>query len=275
VEVQGDKLLIQAEAPSEDAKNKAWDAIKKVDASYRDLTADIRVAAGASAGMGGPAGAAPPPGWRSYTVQSGDTLQSIASQLWGDSSLWYKLAEANGIQSDMALTEGRRLNVPAGVSRTHHNASTFRPYDANDAIGNISPTTPKPAKKNGCGMFGQILLIVVAVAVSAWLGPQIIGQAATMVGGTVTKVATGLTAMLGGAGATAGSAAAIGAGVIGGGLAGAAGSIVSQGVGIATGIQDKFNWGAVAMAGISGGIGAGIGAALGMGNKNETIYEAP
>ncbi|MEA3066067.1 MAG: hypothetical protein QOJ27_2528, partial [Sphingomonadales bacterium] len=50
------------------------------------------------------------------------------------------------------------------------------------------------------------------------------------------------TAVLGGAAAAAGSAAAIGAAVIGGAIAGAAGSLVSQGVGLATGIQSKFSW---------------------------------
>jgi nucleoid-associated protein YgaU len=32
----------------------------------------------------------------SYTVQAGDTLQSIAQAVWGDSSLWYLIADANG-----------------------------------------------------------------------------------------------------------------------------------------------------------------------------------
>ncbi|ARR56358.1 hypothetical protein HY78_24325 [Rhizorhabdus wittichii DC-6] len=70
-----------------------------------------------------------------YTARAGDTLRSVAQQLWGDSSLWYKLAEANGIQSEMALAEGQRLNVPAGISRTSHNATTFRPYQAVDEVG--------------------------------------------------------------------------------------------------------------------------------------------
>jgi hypothetical protein len=34
--------------------------------------------------------------------------------------------------------------------------------------------------------------------------------------------------------------------------------VVSQGVGLATGLQSKFDWGAVAMAGIGGAIGAGL-----------------
>jgi hypothetical protein len=39
----------------------------------------------------------------------------------------------------------------------------------------------------------------------------------------------------------------------------AVGSIVSQAVGVATGIQDKFSWNAVALAAIGGGVGAGVG----------------
>ena len=33
----------------------------------------------------------------SYTVRGGESLQQIAASLYGDSSLWYKIAEANGI----------------------------------------------------------------------------------------------------------------------------------------------------------------------------------
>ena len=47
------KILIRGEAPSEDAKNKVWDAIKSVNngASPQDATIEITVARG----MGGPA----------------------------------------------------------------------------------------------------------------------------------------------------------------------------------------------------------------------------
>lgn len=159
-----------------------------------------------------------------YTARAGDTLRSVAQQLWGDSSLWYKLAEANGIQTDMALTEGRRLNIPAGVSRTHHNAATFRPYDASEATGNISPTIPKPQKKNKCGVFGQILLAAIAIAV------------------TVIALPTGASPT-----------------IAQGALAGLAGSAASQVVGVATGIQSKFDFKGLALAGIAGGITAGLG----------------
>ncbi|WP_306252635.1 LysM peptidoglycan-binding domain-containing protein [Parvularcula sp. IMCC14364] len=36
-----------------------------------------------------------------YTVRAGDTMGSIAASLWGDASLWYKLAEANGHGGDL------------------------------------------------------------------------------------------------------------------------------------------------------------------------------
>ncbi|WP_158266337.1 HNH endonuclease [Allosphingosinicella deserti] len=163
----------------------------------------------------------------SYTVQGGETLTSIAAQLWGDASLWYKLAEANGLSASNALMEGQRLTIPAGVMKNTHNASTFKPYDPAEAMGETSPTTPKPQtqKSNKCGVFGQLVLAVVAVAVTF---------------------------------ATAGTFAAAMGPVLGGIATGATASIVSQAVGVATGIQDGFNWKGVAMSAIAGGVSAGL-----------------
>jgi hypothetical protein len=42
--MQGDQLYLRGEAPSQEAKNRVWDAIKAIDPSYLDLIADIRVA---------------------------------------------------------------------------------------------------------------------------------------------------------------------------------------------------------------------------------------
>jgi nucleoid-associated protein YgaU len=42
-----------------------------------------------------------------YAVEQGDTLESIAAMLWGDSSLWYQLAEANGLQGGAELDKKR------------------------------------------------------------------------------------------------------------------------------------------------------------------------
>jgi hypothetical protein len=62
--------------------------------------------------------------------------------------------------------------------------------------------------------------------------------------------------------------ALVGAAIGGGAGAGAGGIVVSKGDFI---VGETI----AGMAFIGAGIGAGIGAALGMGNKNETIYEAP
>ena len=43
VHVQDNKLFIQGDAPSEQAKNKVWDEIKRIDPSYSDLTCDLTV----------------------------------------------------------------------------------------------------------------------------------------------------------------------------------------------------------------------------------------
>ena len=60
MDLEGSKLRLRGQAPSEDAKNKVWDQIKAVDPTYADLSAEITVVPGA--------------GGASYTVQKGDTL---------------------------------------------------------------------------------------------------------------------------------------------------------------------------------------------------------
>jgi nucleoid-associated protein YgaU len=55
-----------------------------------------------------------------YTVRKGDTLQGIAAGLYGDSALWYKIAEVNGLSGQTALIEGQSLTlIHAGASRRH------------------------------------------------------------------------------------------------------------------------------------------------------------
>ncbi len=178
-----------------------------------------------------------------YAVRDGDTLAGIAAGLWGDASLWYMLAEANGLSGSETLAAGTSLIVPSKVTNIRNNAQTLEVYDPSRALGDLSPTAPRPPKKgNKCGAFGAILLTVVAVAVTAIVAPW----------------ATGIIA----GNAVAGSAAAIGAAVAGGVIGGVAGSIASQAVGLATGIRDRFSWKSVALAGISGGVGGGLGAAF-------------
>ncbi|MCL4713378.1 MAG: LysM peptidoglycan-binding domain-containing protein [Hyphomonadaceae bacterium] len=94
-----------------------------------------------------------------YTVRFGDTLQSIASNLWGDSALWWKLAEANGLSGDAALAEGQLLLIPAGVQRNDHNAATYQPYDPLEVLGNTSPTAPRSTDGRETGRsIGAVLM---------------------------------------------------------------------------------------------------------------------
>lgn len=184
-----------------------------------------------------------------YTVQTGDTLDSIALALWGDASYWYMIADANGLSGSETLVGGMSLIIPNKVHNSHNNADTYRVYDPNEATGNISPTMPKKPKK-GCGIFGMILMIVVAVAVTAITAGALAAPAGQGILGGLSALAAADTV----AGPTLGTAIGIGA------ASAAIGSAVSQGVGIAVGAQSKFSWKSVAMAGLTGAITAGLGA---------------
>ncbi|MDV7375357.1 LysM peptidoglycan-binding domain-containing protein, partial [Acinetobacter baumannii] len=62
----------------------------------------------------------------SYVVNNGDTLQSIALSVWGDASMWYMLADVNGLSATDKLTAGQVLTVPNKVTNIHNNSETFR-----------------------------------------------------------------------------------------------------------------------------------------------------
>jgi hypothetical protein len=212
----------------------------------------------------------------SWTVRAGDTLQSIASALWGDSTLWYLLADANGLKgSDEALRAGQLLTVPNVITNLHNTANTFKPYDPGLAIGNTQPTLPTPppppANDGACGGFGPMLAFVVAI-VATFFAQEYAGQAWGAAFGTTTGTAGG---------ATAGATAGAGAGAVGGATAGtsvvagsalstisaagvttslavggAAGSLAGQGVMIALGEQNGINWNSVAMAAVGSAVGS-------------------
>ena len=108
----------------------------------------------------------------SYTVQGGDTLESIAQQISGDSNFWYLLADANGLDESSTLVAGQTLIVPDKVTDNQNNNSTYKVYNPNDAMGDLSPTTPPKPQTNhaGCGVIGEILMAIVAIAVTVVVG---------------------------------------------------------------------------------------------------------
>jgi nucleoid-associated protein YgaU len=106
VNMEGDKLMIRASAPSADLKNRVWDQIKLVDPSASDLIADIQAppaAAAAAASAGGASSSAA----RTYTVQAGDSLSKISKQFYGDANKYMKIFEANKDK----LTDPNKVNV--------------------------------------------------------------------------------------------------------------------------------------------------------------------
>jgi nucleoid-associated protein YgaU len=121
--MEGDKLLMRGEAPSQEAKNKVWDQIKMVDPTYSDLIADIKVSessqsqtsqtqpprtqtAGASVSGGH--------GSRNYTVQAGDSLSKISQQFYGNANEFRKIFEANRDQLNdpNQIKPGQQLVIP-------------------------------------------------------------------------------------------------------------------------------------------------------------------
>ena len=172
-----------------------------------------------------------------YTVKAGDSLQGVAQMMWGDAALWYRIADANGLSGNAALSAGQRLAIPNQTGGVHNNASTFKPYDPSKVTGDTTPNLPLPPPADngggGCGGLGLVIMIIVAVV--------------------VTVLTEGATSefLISALGETGG---AIAAGAVGA----AAGSIASQAVGNALGIVDGFSWKAVALAALSAGVTQGL-----------------
>jgi LysM repeat protein len=108
--IENDKFLMRGAAPNDAVKNAVWDAIKAVDPTYSDLTADIFV----DPSLPQPQAAAAPPQARTYEVKSGDSLSKIAKQFYGDASKYPKIFEANRDQlSDPdKIKPGQKLKIP-------------------------------------------------------------------------------------------------------------------------------------------------------------------
>jgi nucleoid-associated protein YgaU len=102
--VQDDKLVIKGAAPSEQAKNEVWTAVKAVDATYADVTLDLTVDASLPT----------PPRDQAYVVQPGDTLSKISKQFYGNANAYMKIFEANRDQlKDPDLIKvGQTLRIP-------------------------------------------------------------------------------------------------------------------------------------------------------------------
>lgn len=128
------KLVLVADAPSQEATNHFWDAIKRVDPNFsKDLNAQITVRAPQSAPTAQapkvPSPSAPPVqpasatgqqavpvgATESYTVQKGDTLSKIAKHFYGNANDYMRIFEANRdqLKDPDKIQIGQVLKIPA------------------------------------------------------------------------------------------------------------------------------------------------------------------
>ncbi|MFZ2754287.1 MAG: putative Ig domain-containing protein [Lysobacteraceae bacterium] len=216
-------------------------------------------------------------GGGTVTVQQGETLQSLAQRVYGNSSLWYVLADANGLSDpDAGLIAGTQLNTPK-VTVSNNDANTFRPYDPSEAIGPTSPGLPyiTPPPKKSCNVIAMVLMVVVAVVVTVFTAgaaavamsaaAQGVGFGAALgtMGGSI--MAVGGSVLTGGAiAAGAGMAVALGGSITAATMAAAAvggfmGSVASQVVGKALGVVEHFSLRSAVASGLTAGLTAGVG----------------
>lgn len=235
----------------------------------------------------------------SYTVQTGDTLYQIAARVWGDASLWYLIADANGLNAGIALTAGQVLSIPNKVTNVHNSSSTFKPYDAGAAMGDTSPTLPtapppppppSPKKKKG-GFFKRLVSAIVAALVAYYapvLLPMISGYgaltiaAAAAIGNAAGQVTANALGVQSGFSWTSLATATLSAGITNGlgdvarntfgvtsefgnlALNSAVNNVVYQGVANLTGQQSGFSWSSVAVSAIAAPLAKGLTGAGGL-----------
>lgn len=224
-------------------------------------------------------GSYPSPAPGSYQVRSGDTLQSIARGAYGDGALWYRIADANGLASSNDLKIGQSLTIPNRPGTIHNNSGTFKPYDPSRIEGDKTPNMAMPENGGGCGGAGKLLMVIVAVVVTAFVGPSLLAAVLSSVASQAVGLATGTIDRFSWKSiALSAAGAGIANGLSGsfsnlGNFAPVAEAVTAnaayQGLGVVTGLQDKFDWRGVAGAGVGAAVGTATSAALasnGVGN---------
>ncbi|WP_211482750.1 hypothetical protein [Duganella sp. CF458] len=148
---------------SGEQKDNFWRAYN-LNASQNPLI-DDPVAGGSTPGNGG----------NVVVANDGDTLQTIAQRIYGDASLWYKLAEANKLEPGQALHGGQALTAPAYKS----GVSLEQTYNNGKLVGSTMPNLPSPPPpKSKWGFIAKIVSIIVFVVVVYFTGNVALAAAA-------------------------------------------------------------------------------------------------
>jgi hypothetical protein len=192
---------------------------------------------------------------------------------YGSESYWYLIADANGLSGTEELPEGRTLVIPNAIANSVNNAETFKVYNEQEIIGSTSPEVRTlKKKKKWYQKLVQIIVIVIAIVAAVFTAGAALGLLGMMGAvGSLGAVGVAGAAFAGSVatavGVTAGALSlatvALAAGI--GAVAYAAANIVSQGLMIAAGLQDKFQWrqvtkaaGTGAISGAATAVGAGL-----------------
>ena len=183
-----------------------------------------------------------------YTIESGDTLESIAQKIYGDVDAAETIARMNNLASmQHALKAGLILRMPFYVSM-YNQANDARPYAQfrDIVLGHLSPhiitplvTVMQKKKKHHDNFFHKlikIIAVVIVIAVAQGLAPYV--------------VASGVFAGLGISNATAGAIATS--------VLAAIGDASVQGVAIGLGMQPKFSMAEVLETGVGAGVASGL-----------------
>lgn len=203
-----------------------------------------------------------------HTVAAGDSLRSLATSYFGNPDMWFVIAEANGLNGDVALQNGQRLIIPNTVENGRFTDKAFAPYDESEIIGSKMPNiqNPPPPKKDKCAVITAIILIVVVAIVAIALTIVSVGTLAPAAAAALGFAAGGVAAVL--------TTVAVGA-VVGAAIAFAA-SAATQGILVGFKLQDKFDWNAVAADTAAGGLAgaaAGLGAAFNAARAASTAFK--
>ena len=120
INMEGTRLLICGVAPSVDVKNRVWNQIKLIDASFNDLICDLSVSqqqptvSQSPATMTAGASVSGGQNQRRYVVKRGDTLIKISKDFYGDPNQYMKIFNANRslLRDPNAISPGQELLIP-------------------------------------------------------------------------------------------------------------------------------------------------------------------
>jgi len=116
--LQDGKLFIKGIAPSLEAANKVWDAIKKINPRLDDIIAEFPVDPSKAAAPSRPKQTQAQPQTarhQMYTVKPGDTLSKISNQFYGNPNDYMKIFNANKdkLKDPNQIQAGQELRIPA------------------------------------------------------------------------------------------------------------------------------------------------------------------